>query len=712
MPDTKTSDSSSLLRRGETVWRLARAERAAVLLDGAEYFGALRSALLQARQSISFIGWDIDSRTRLRGAGHDPADDAPETLREFLRHLVERRGDLVVRVLLWDYSILYALEREPLPSLNLDWRTPAQIVVALDDALPGGASHHQKLVVIDDTLAFCGGLDVTVNRWDTSDHAPDNPERASPGGESYGPFHDAQMVVDGEAAGCLAELARYRWRRATDERIKPIQGADPVWPEGVQPDFESVDIGIARTLPDDDDQQPVSEICELYEESIRRARRYIYVENQYLTVLSLADALVEALENAPELEAVIVTPDRPQGWLETKTMGVGQARFMARLDDEALRDRVRFCYPSVGAGEKETAVMVHAKIMIVDDRLIRVGSANLNHRSMALDTECDLAIEANDDREQQAIHAMLCRLLAHHLGHSEDGVSSELATRRSVIGTVDALNSPRRGLRRLQPATEYDDIIADTLNAIADREAPLGPETLFGDMFDAGTRRRGLRRAVRLIVVALALAGLVIAWHYTPLAKWTDPENIATLLESFRANRWSVPVLLGAYVVGGIVMFPLTALVTVTGMVLGPWTGFLCAITGSLASAAAGFGLGRITGKQTVRHILGKRYRTLRRAVSKGGLFTITAVRMVPVAPYTVVNMTLGALGIRLWPYLAGTLLGLLPGVLALTVLGDRLLQAWRNPDLANTGWLLLAVAVWLGLALGLHRVGTRLERD
>ncbi len=712
MTESRSREPEGFLRQGETVWRLARAGRAAVLLDGAEYFGALRSALLQARRSVTFVGWDIDSRTRLRGAGHDPADDAPQDLREFLQFLVERREDLTVRLLLWDYSILYTLEREPLPSLNLDWRTPSQIVVALDDALPGGASHHQKIVVIDDTLAFCGGLDVTINRWDTADHAPDNPDRVAPGGEDYDPYHDAQMVVDGEAAGCLAELVRYRWRRATDETLKPVRDAEPIWPDGVQPDFESAEIGIARTLPDDDDQPGVSEIYELFETSIRRARRYIYVENQYLTVLPLADALVDALGRSPELEALIVTPRRPHGWLETKTMGVGQARFMARLDDEAVRDRVRFCYPSVGAGENETAVMVHSKIMIVDDRLLHLGSANLNHRSMALDTECDLAIEARDTREREAIRAMLCHLLAHHLGHSEDGVSNELATGRSVIGTVDALNSPHRGLRRLHPATEYDDIIADTLNVIADREDPLGPEALFGDMFDAVAGRRGLRRAIRLIVIALALAGLVVVWNYTPLAQWTNPEKIATLLETFRTNRWTIPVLLAAYVAGGMVLFPLTALVAVTGMVLGPWTGFLCAMTGSLASAAAGFGLGRITGKRTIRHVLGKRYRTIKRAVARSGLFTITAVRMVPIAPYTVVNMVLGALGIRLWPYLLGTLLGLLPGVLALTVLGDRLLQAWRDPDLVNTGWLMLAFAVWLALALGLRRLGNWLERD
>jgi len=409
---------------------------------------------------------------------------------------------------------------------------------------------------------------------------------------------------------------------------------------------------------------------------------------------------------------LIVTPYRPQGWLETKTMGVGQARFMARLDDDAIRDRIRFCYPYVRTGDDETAVMVHAKIMIVDDLVAHVGSSNLNNRSLGLDTECDLAIEARDDREHRRVRNLLGRLLAHHLGQPRSRVAEELEATGSLIETVDALSDQRRGLRRLEPAAEYDDIIADTLNTVADRETPLEPEAFVGDMFAAVSGRSTLHRAIRLILVALALAGLVSVWNYTPLAEWTDPEKVAALLESFRANHLTIPALLAAYVAGGLMLFPLTVLVTVTGMVLGPGIGFLCAMTGALASAAAGFGLGHATGKRIVRHLLGKRYRTIRRAVARSGLFTITAVRMVPVAPYTVVNMVLGAIGVGFWPYLFGTFLGLLPGILALTVLGDRILQAWRNPDPANVAWLLGAVAVWLALALGLQRLATRLKKD
>lgn len=692
------------------MWLTAHAERAALLLDGAAYFDALRSALLQARRSVIIVGWDIDSRVRLRGADQSTTDDGPEDLRDFLEYLVERRQDLAIHLLLWDYSILYALEREPLPALNLDWRTPSRVVVKLDDALPMGASHHQKIVVIDDTLAFCGGIDLTVNRWDTPDHEPRDPRRKGPSGKTYGPFHDAQLVVDGEAAACLGELVRERWRRATDDELEAAD-VEPIWPEGVEPDFEAVEVGVARTLPADDDQSRVTEVRRLYLESIRQAERYIYIENQYLTVDAVAEELAARLREIPGLEVVIVTPRRPHGWLETKTMGVGQARFMAQFDGD-LRARVRFCYPSVSTGDEDTAIMVHSKLMIVDDRLLRVGSSNLNNRSMGLDSECDLAIEAQDDDHRRGIRDLLCRLLSHHTGREPQEAARQLDERGSLIGTIDALNQTNRGLRKLDPASDYDDLLADTLNIVADRETPIDPSGFVGDMFAATPRQSAMKRAIRLILGAGLLASLVFLWSYTPLADWTDPDKIAAALEAFRTERLAIPILLAAFLVGGLVLFPLTVLITVTGMVLGPWWGFVCAAAGSLASGATGYAIGHAAGRGTLSHVLGRRFRKIKRAVGHRGLVTVTVLRMVPVAPYTVVNVALGAIGVGFWPYMAGTFLGLLPGILALTILGDRLLQAWQHPDPSNVAWFVAAIVIWLSLALGLQKLTTRMKES
>lgn len=237
-------------------------------------------------------GWDIDSRTRLVGPSGKAEDDLPERLGPFLSELVARRPELRIHLLLWDYSMLYALEREPLPAIALDWNTPERISVCLDDVLPVGASHHQKIVVIDDVLAFCGGIDLTIRRWDTPAHTLDNETRTDPSGEPYRPFHDIQMMADGEVALALGKLLRDRWRTAACETPIAVEPAGDAWPDDVTPDFTDIDIAIARTIPAYDGAPEIREVEALYRRSIESAERSLYIECQYLTVNEIGRAHV------------------------------------------------------------------------------------------------------------------------------------------------------------------------------------------------------------------------------------------------------------------------------------------------------------------------------------------------------------------------------------------------------------------------------------
>src|SRR5262249_46083077 len=147
--------------------------------------------------------------------------------------LVRERPKLVVRVLAWDHSVLYAMEREPFPSLTLGWSTPHRVRFCLDNAVPIGSAQHQKLIVVDDAIAFTGGLDLTVRRWDTSAHAIDSPHRVDPAGRPYRPFHDVQVLVDGGAAHALAALARERWSLAEGGDVGTLAPAGDPWPDRV-----------------------------------------------------------------------------------------------------------------------------------------------------------------------------------------------------------------------------------------------------------------------------------------------------------------------------------------------------------------------------------------------------------------------------------------------------------------------------------------------
>src|SRR5262249_14535102 len=155
-------------------------------------------------------------------------------LREFLTALVRERPKLKVYVLLWDFAVLYAHERELFPAYSLSWNTPPGISFCKDDAVPIGSSQHQKLIVIDDSVAFSGGLDVTIRRWDTSAHELDQPLRRDVYGKTYRPFHDVQAVVEGDAAQALGDLARHRWECASGERLTRPRGIGECWPDHVE----------------------------------------------------------------------------------------------------------------------------------------------------------------------------------------------------------------------------------------------------------------------------------------------------------------------------------------------------------------------------------------------------------------------------------------------------------------------------------------------
>jgi hypothetical protein len=141
-----------------------RADRLAFLIDTADYFAAFADAVAQARHSVVIIGWEIDSGITLWRDDGGPRDRPPE-LAAYLSSVLEDRPELTIHALCWDWSMVYTLEREPFPRQRMGRRTHPRLVFELDGQHPLGASHHEKLVVIDDRLAFIGGMDLGRRRW-------------------------------------------------------------------------------------------------------------------------------------------------------------------------------------------------------------------------------------------------------------------------------------------------------------------------------------------------------------------------------------------------------------------------------------------------------------------------------------------------------------------------------------------------------------------
>ncbi len=465
-------DSTGILREGETCWRQAQADRFRLIVDAADYFRAAKAAMLAARHSIFLIGWDFDTRVRFEPMGRTL--DGPNKLGRFLIWLSKHRPELKVFVLKWDLGVIQLFARGSTPLMLLDWMTDRRVRFRLDRHHPMAAAHHQKLIIIDDAMAFCGGIDMTSSRWDTRDHTDRNPWRRRPWGSRYGPWHDAATVVDGEAARMLGELARDRWERATGDRVAMSPpGSDP-WPDRLLPTAADVRVAVARTMPEMEDQTEVREVEALYLAGIASARHVIYLESQYFASRRIALALARRLRESDGPEVVVINPKAAEGWLEVKTMDSARAKLVTYLRRNDPYTRFRMYYPVT---ERGRSIYVHAKVMVIDDRLLRVGSSNLNNRSMGFDSECDLAIEAvpgmaDHDRRSVDIRGVRDDLLAEHLGVGASTVAARTDEAGSLIAAIERLRHAGRSLRPLEPAPV--DVIGDVLSEteLVDPERP------------------------------------------------------------------------------------------------------------------------------------------------------------------------------------------------------------------------------------------------
>ncbi|HEX4847688.1 MAG TPA: phospholipase D-like domain-containing protein [Novosphingobium sp.] len=486
LPETDPAPSPS-------VWRFARASRAHVVIDAAAYFAHMQQAMLAARQRIHMIGWDFDTRVRL-GPGRKiynlpDRDVQPARLGPFVLWLVRRTKGLQVRVLKWNFGALKFIFRGSMILDLIRWFLSPAIDFKFDAAHPLGCSHHQKIIVIDDRFAVCGGIDMTSDRWDTPEHLEEDPRRRRPyGTRLYGPWHDLSMLVEGDAAAALAELGRERWTQAGGAPLLPCapQPETP-WPANLKAEFRDVEVGIARTRSAWAGLDEVREIEALFVEHIRRAKRFIYAESQYFASRAVAEAIAERVAEPDPPEIVLINPESAEGWLEQAAMDGARVRLCHAIAERDHRQRFRIFIPYNSAG---TPIYVHSKTMIVDDEIVRIGSANMNNRSMGLDSECDLFIDAarpGNDHARAPIERLRITLLAEHLGMAPEKVAAELAALGSMIALIETAPKDRKRLEPfgLRPLTDAEKAVAD--NALLDPERP-------EELFEPFSRKRGLFR--------------------------------------------------------------------------------------------------------------------------------------------------------------------------------------------------------------------------
>lgn len=443
-----------LLEPGTTCWRRETSGRAALIVDMAVYFDAAMAAMRKARHTVHLLNWAFEPQTLFHP---QPGCTGPEDDRiaNFLKRLSNDNPSLDVRILCWQSALPVAATQNWFPLADRKAFAGSDVKFVLDGKLPMGASHHQKAIIIDEAIGFCGGGDIGPDRWDTDQHLDDDPRRQETkhahrsAEKDFDSRHEVMGLVEGAAAKALGLLFRERWARCTGEILPEPPKTQPIWPEQMKPQFANIDVGLSRTHGAWRRHAEVREVERLHLASIAQASRCIYMENQYFTSPLIAAALARRLGEADGPEVVLIGTEHSPSFFDQATMDRTRVRFIEMLKRADKHGRFRAYSPVTTLGR---IIIVHAKLTIIDDRLLRIGSANINNRSMGLDTECDLAFEATGRSgvgNRAEITRLRTHLLAHWLGCDDASVETAIGKAGGVGPGLESLRNA--GYARLRP---------------------------------------------------------------------------------------------------------------------------------------------------------------------------------------------------------------------------------------------------------------------
>jgi phospholipase D1/2 len=438
----------TILQPERNCWAISRVTESGLLIDGRDYYRAFYQAARNAKEYILISGWQFDSDVALlRGSDAAAAGESPQFL-TFLNNLCEQNERLHIYILAWDFTVLYSLDREWFQDWYFNWTTNQRFTFCFDCCECFGASHHQKFVVIDGCVAFVGGLDICSGRWDDRDHPVDSPSRVNSDQNGYPPFHDIQSFHVGPAAQKLGELFVTRWNCASGSELQlPRVASGYQLPFQATVEIPAESVAISRTqVGQVGQQQPVQEIRRLFLDAINAAEHLIYIENQYFSSNALYKALVDRMMDSrrSQLEIVLVVAKDADAVVEQLSIGIVQEKLLRELQGIAAETGHAFgiYYPaSVRSDGMERATYIHSKLFLVDDRFLSVGSANMNNRSMGLDTELNVSWEAPSAETELgiAIRAARVNLLGEHVGRRDPEVLENLSRSPGLVKYLNSL---------------------------------------------------------------------------------------------------------------------------------------------------------------------------------------------------------------------------------------------------------------------------------
>jgi phospholipase D1/2 len=309
----------------------------------------------------------------------------------------------------------------------------------------------------------------------------------------------------------------------------------------------------------------------------------------------------------------------------------------------------------------------------------------------------------------ETIRAFRDGLLAEHAGVEPAAMTEALAAQGTMAAALAALPRHARRVERLEaPAIPEAQL---NLVALADLEKPLPLEAMV-QQFAPDTSASLMPGRRLLALLCLFAVALALAWSYTPLADLVTRENVMEWGRDFARFSWAPVLLILAYTPASYAMFPRWLITMVAVIAFGPWLGFVYGICGMLVAGLASFLPGRLVRRDTVRRLAGPRLNRLSAALYHRGALAVAVVRLLPIAPFVVVNLVMGAMRIRLRDFILGSLVGILPGMLAATVLSEQVSRLLAEPSEIN-GWLVaVAAALLISLVYVAQRWLRRLDRE
>jgi phospholipase D1/2 len=349
--------------------------------------------------------------------------------------------------------------------------------------------------------------------------------------------------------------------------------------------------------------------------------------------------------------------------------------------------------------------------MIIDDTFVRVGSANLNNSSMGFDTECDLAMEIpEDDAVDNGIVMLRNRLLAEHLGTTPDLVGETIGLHGSLLRTIEILSGNAHTLEVLREKAEDSREAGLHEIKLVDPERPVQLERMMDKMLISEEEQSNSSRTIKikLAITVLIVMALIALWRFTPLRAYVEVETLVAAARSLSKSHLSWLYALLGYLIGGSLFFPVTVMIVATSLLFSPVPAICLSLGGSIASAVLTFAVGHWLGRDTIRNLAGGRLNKISKMIARKGLIAVGALRLVPIAPFTLINLVAGASHIRFRDYLFGTLAGMLPGIVALTLLTDRMKAVVMEPGFWNGFLLVLAI---LAVGLGGYYLKRRLSK-